>query len=104
MILGLAPILKADLVDREKGIIADSKSGVSGAGKEPTTLEVVAGHDGAEFLQEQDGALKCAPPHNGFELTRLRTAGGTVGCNEFVFRRLGAASLPRLHGADAASS
>ena len=41
---------------------------------------------------------------HGFELTRLRTAGGTVGCNEFVFRRLGAASLPRLHGADAASS
>src|SRR6478672_8389886 len=29
VILGLAPILKADLADREKGIIADSKSGVS---------------------------------------------------------------------------
>jgi N-acetyl-gamma-glutamyl-phosphate reductase len=37
VILGLAPILKADLADREKGIIADSKSGVSGAGKEPTS-------------------------------------------------------------------
>jgi 2-polyprenyl-6-hydroxyphenyl methylase/3-demethylubiquinone-9 3-methyltransferase len=24
----------------------------------------------------------------GFELTRLTTAGGTVGCNEFVFRRI----------------
>ncbi len=37
VILGLAPILKADLADRGKGIIADSKSGVSGAGKEPTS-------------------------------------------------------------------
>src|SRR6266536_3285546 len=37
VILALAPILKAGLVDRERGIIADSKSGVSGAGKEPTS-------------------------------------------------------------------
>ena len=37
VILALAPILKARLVDRERGIIADSKSGVSGAGKEPTS-------------------------------------------------------------------
>jgi N-acetyl-gamma-glutamyl-phosphate reductase len=36
VILGLAPLLKAGLADKEKGIIADSKSGVSGAGKEPT--------------------------------------------------------------------
>jgi len=36
VILGLAPLLGAGLVDKEKGIIADSKSGVSGAGKEPT--------------------------------------------------------------------
>ena len=36
VILGLAPLLKADLADKTKGIIADSKSGVSGAGKEPT--------------------------------------------------------------------
>lgn len=36
VILGLAPLLGAGLADREKGIIADSKSGVSGAGKEPT--------------------------------------------------------------------
>ena len=36
VILGLAPLLQADLVDRERGIISDSKSGVSGAGKEPT--------------------------------------------------------------------
>jgi N-acetyl-gamma-glutamyl-phosphate reductase len=36
VILALAPLVKADLVDRERGIISDSKSGVSGAGKEPT--------------------------------------------------------------------
>jgi len=36
VILALAPLLKAGVVDREHGIISDSKSGVSGAGKEPT--------------------------------------------------------------------
>src|SRR5579864_1786377 len=36
VILALAPLLRADLADRDKGIVADSKSGVSGAGKEPT--------------------------------------------------------------------
>src|SRR5258708_7357535 len=37
VILALAPLLRASLVDRERGIIADSKSGVSGAGKEPNS-------------------------------------------------------------------
>lgn len=36
VILALAPLLSADLVDCDRGIISDSKSGVSGAGKEPT--------------------------------------------------------------------
>jgi N-acetyl-gamma-glutamyl-phosphate reductase len=36
VILALAPLLKAGTVDRSRGIISDSKSGVSGAGKEPT--------------------------------------------------------------------
>ena len=36
VILALAPLLAADMVDRDRGIISDSKSGVSGAGKEPT--------------------------------------------------------------------
>ncbi len=36
VILGLAPLITADLVDRSRGIISDSKSGVSGAGKEAT--------------------------------------------------------------------
>lgn len=35
VILALAPLLRAGVVDRERGIISDSKSGVSGAGKEP---------------------------------------------------------------------
>ena len=36
VILALAPVLFANLVDLDRGIISDSKSGVSGAGKEPT--------------------------------------------------------------------
>jgi N-acetyl-gamma-glutamyl-phosphate reductase len=36
VILALAPLLQAGVVDREHGIVSDSKSGVSGAGKEPT--------------------------------------------------------------------
>jgi N-acetyl-gamma-glutamyl-phosphate reductase len=37
VILALAPLLRAGIVDRQHGIISDSKSGVSGAGKEPTS-------------------------------------------------------------------
>jgi N-acetyl-gamma-glutamyl-phosphate reductase len=37
VILALAPLLKAGLIDREHGIVSDSKSGVSGAGKAPTS-------------------------------------------------------------------
>jgi N-acetyl-gamma-glutamyl-phosphate reductase len=36
VILALAPLLAAGLIDRERGIISDSKSGVSGAGKDAT--------------------------------------------------------------------
>jgi N-acetyl-gamma-glutamyl-phosphate reductase len=36
VILALAPLMQAGLIDRERGIISDSKSGVSGAGKAPT--------------------------------------------------------------------
>src|SRR5579862_7894602 len=36
VILALAPLLGAGIVDCDRGIISDSKSGVSGAGKEPT--------------------------------------------------------------------
>ncbi|HET8666528.1 MAG TPA: N-acetyl-gamma-glutamyl-phosphate reductase [Terriglobales bacterium] len=37
IILALAPWVRAGLVDVDHGIICDSKSGVSGAGKQPTT-------------------------------------------------------------------
>jgi N-acetyl-gamma-glutamyl-phosphate reductase len=37
VILALVPLLKAGVVDHERGIISDSKSGVSGAGKVPTS-------------------------------------------------------------------
>jgi N-acetyl-gamma-glutamyl-phosphate reductase len=37
VILALAPLLKGGLLDRERGIISDSKSGVTGAGKAPTS-------------------------------------------------------------------
>ncbi len=36
VILAVAPLLKAGVIDRSRGIVSDSKSGVSGAGKEPT--------------------------------------------------------------------
>lgn len=36
VILALAPLIQAGIVDRSRGIVSDSKSGVSGAGKEPT--------------------------------------------------------------------
>jgi len=36
VILALAPLVRAGIVDRSRGVISDSKSGVSGAGKEPT--------------------------------------------------------------------
>ena len=36
IILALAPLLRAGMIDRDRGIVSDSKSGVSGAGKEPT--------------------------------------------------------------------
>jgi N-acetyl-gamma-glutamyl-phosphate reductase len=36
IILGLAPVVKHGLADLEHGLICDSKSGVSGAGKAPT--------------------------------------------------------------------
>jgi N-acetyl-gamma-glutamyl-phosphate reductase len=37
VILALAPLLKAGVVDIDRGIISDSKSGASGAGKEPNS-------------------------------------------------------------------
>jgi N-acetyl-gamma-glutamyl-phosphate reductase len=49
VILALAPLLAADMVDREKGIISDSKSGVSGAGKEATARHPLRFGGGQSF-------------------------------------------------------
>jgi N-acetyl-gamma-glutamyl-phosphate reductase len=38
IIVALAPLVAAKVIDRKAGIICDSKSGVSGAGKQPTTM------------------------------------------------------------------
>jgi N-acetyl-gamma-glutamyl-phosphate reductase len=35
VILGLRPLIDADWIDRQRGIVCDCKSGVTGAGKEP---------------------------------------------------------------------
>lgn len=37
IILALSPLVRAGVIDRSRGIICDSKSGVSGAGKEPSS-------------------------------------------------------------------
>ncbi len=36
VILALAPLVRAGLIDVERGVVCDAKSGVSGAGKQPT--------------------------------------------------------------------
>ncbi len=36
-ILGLKPLVEAGWIDRERGVVCDAKSGVSGAGKQPKT-------------------------------------------------------------------
>ena len=36
VILALAPLVRAGLIDLERGVVCDAKSGVSGAGKSPT--------------------------------------------------------------------
>ena len=36
VIVALAPLVRSGLVDRERGVVCDCKSGVSGAGKKPT--------------------------------------------------------------------
>lgn len=37
VIVGLAPLVRAGVINRSAGIVCDSKSGVSGAGKQPTS-------------------------------------------------------------------
>jgi N-acetyl-gamma-glutamyl-phosphate reductase len=75
VILALAPLLSADLVDRDRGIISDSKSGVSGAGKEPTAR--------THFVSVADNFSAYAVfghRHTGEILEQLKLASG-----QFIF-------------------
>jgi len=78
IILALAPLMRAGLIDPGQGIVCDSKSGVSGAGKQPTPrthfVEVadnlsaysVFGHRHTGEILEQlhiDGAQLTFTPH-----------------------------------------
>jgi N-acetyl-gamma-glutamyl-phosphate reductase len=71
VILALAPLLSAGIVDSDRGIISDSKSGVSGAGKELTarthfvsvadnfSVYSVFGHRHTGEILEQLGLESC---------------------------------------------
>lgn len=66
IILALAPWLKAGLIERDRGIVCDAKSGVSGAGKRPT--------DKTHFVEVSDNLSAYAPfghRHTGEILEQL---------------------------------
>ena len=113
VILALAPLLAADVIDREKGIISDSKSGVSGAGKEATArthfvsvadnlsaYSVFAHRHVGEILEQlklDDGELIFTPhllpipPGNSFDdlcapEARDEARGSGVMLSRFLFR------------------
>jgi len=70
IILGLAPLLRANLVDLSYGIVADAKSGVSGAGKTPTP--------GTHFMHAADNLSAYAVfghRHTGEILEQLHLTG-----------------------------
>jgi len=70
IILAVAPLLRARLVDREHGIICDSKSGVSGAGRQPT--------EKTHFVEVADNPYASsafAPRHTGEILEQLELDG-----------------------------
>jgi len=73
VILAVKPLLAAGLVDIEHGIIADSKSGVSGAGKAPTAK--------THFMYAADNLSAYGVfghRHTGELLEQLSLASGTI--------------------------
>ncbi len=71
--LALKPLLAADWVDVERGIVADAKSGVSGAGKEPTAK--------THFMYAADNLSAYAPyqhRHTGELLEQLGLAADAI--------------------------
>ena len=73
VILALTPWLRAGLVDRRHGIICDSKSGVSGAGKQPTPKTHFVEVDGDSSAYNVFGHR-----HIGEMLEQLRLEDGTL--------------------------
>ena len=73
IILALAPWIRAGLVDLEHGIICDSKSGVSGAGKQPTPRTQFVEVDGDFSAYNLFGHR-----HTGEMLEQLGIAGGSL--------------------------
>jgi N-acetyl-gamma-glutamyl-phosphate reductase len=73
IILALAPLVRANLVDLDCGIIADAKSGVSGAGKTPTA--------GTHFMHAADNLSAYAifgHRHTGELLEQLDLASAQI--------------------------
>lgn len=73
IILALAPFVFAGLIDVEQGVIADSKSGVSGAGKAPKA--------DTHFVQVSDNFKAYNPTshrHRGEILEQLKIAAGDL--------------------------
>jgi N-acetyl-gamma-glutamyl-phosphate reductase len=73
IILALAPLVRANLIDLDYGIIADAKSGVSGAGKAPTAT--------THFMHAADNLSAYAVfghRHTGELLEQLHLAGGQI--------------------------
>jgi N-acetyl-gamma-glutamyl-phosphate reductase len=73
IILALAPLLQAGLVDLDHGIICDAKSGVSGAGKAPTA--------NTHFMHAADNLSAYAVfghRHTGEMLEQLHLASGQI--------------------------
>ncbi len=73
IILALAPWIRAGLVDLKHGIICDSKSGVSGAGKQPTTKTHFVEVDGDFSAYNVFGHR-----HTGEMLEQLGLNGGSL--------------------------
>ena len=73
IILALAPLLRAGIVDLDAGIVCDSKSGVSGAGKQPTPR--------THFVEVADNLSAYAVfghRHTGEILEQLQLEGGQL--------------------------
>ncbi len=89
IILALAPWIRAGFVDLQHGIVCDSKSGVSGAGKQPTSTDALRG-SGRRLLRLQ----RFWAPAHGRDAGAARTR-EPLACNSRrICCRFRAASFP----------